>query len=390
MAKILVYQDLNPLSPTFSQWTEVETVYNCSKECPPTPQSVTWIPMLHEWLDEEPLSWSNVDSTWYNWKTPIFYNLSGREVYIDWGDGSNIEKTRAVAVKHRYTTRGTFTPMIGFDEDPIWDFTYKYDGASNYSIIAPVLVEDWTGKDITYLRGGIYKNFITQYPTNRWELITITPVVANTERLYFFPNDRSGDYEWRYLTIDEGQHYSVNYMYFDDSVETSLNYEPFIVYNYDNISGKTNIIKQFPLQSRSIDNSAIIVDGTKFRTLATDYTDSNLTPYGEVLWTGPSKQFKMKNLKDFLYWNPQNSLFQFTIGKESSINPEGLKIVVEFGSRTEVYRDFSSISTTVSETDIQDFTLTASCDDIEGLDLYFELALDTVNNKISGIRLAKW
>lgn len=140
--KVIVYQDLNPLSSTFSQFQEVQTIFNCDKQCPPISSDVIWIPMLHEWEDEEALSWSNTDGEYHKWPTPIFYNLSGREVYIDWGDGSDIEKSKAVAVKHRYTTRGTFTPMIGFDSDPIWDFTYKYDGADDYTIIAPVLVFD--------------------------------------------------------------------------------------------------------------------------------------------------------------------------------------------------------------------------------------------------------
>lgn len=386
--KVIVYQDLNPLSSTFSQFQEVQTIFNCDKQCPPISSDVIWIPMLHEWEDEEALSWSNTDGEYHKWPTPIFYNLSGREVYIDWGDGSDIEKSKAVAVKHRYTTRGTFTPMIGFDSDPIWDFTYKYDGADDYTIIAPVLVEDWTGKDITYLRAGYYKKYIPLRDMNKWQVIIANGVIEKTKPLYIFPNDRNGDFEWRYLTTDEGRDYTNFTMYMSDSVLTSLNRNPFIIYNYDDGTGSFNTIKQYPFFNRSIDNTAVQLDGNTLPTELAQLTSDYFVPYGEVLNTGASKQWKFKNCKNFLDYNEGDHTLNFKIATSSRVPIRDLKVIIEFpNSRVERYTSFSDVTTTVGIQDIEDFTVTAFYDEVYGYDVNFDLILNTRTNKIEGIRV---
>lgn len=373
-----IYQDINNKSSRFSDIIEVDTIFDCYKTCPPTPVIRNWLPMLHYWNDDEALSWSTDDEEYFKWPTPMFYNITGREVYIDWGDGSEIEKTSAVVVKHNYQGQGTYTPLISFDENEQPDYLFY----SNLNIIAPVLcnyddtILDWPSR---------YKYFGSN--KDIWSLVIDNDALNNCKPLYIFPNDEDCETEWRYFIEPDQEYFTVHTLYMSND-KTTLNNRPFFAYKPGTI--RTPFTSS-TIYNKKRDNTCLLVDGTGKTNPSSIVYDS----YGEVLTYNYGKQFKFKNCNDVI--EKYNDSVRFKVFINSNVvlgSGLGIKIYYEgSGGLSEIFNDTVTENIIVLDEllDYRDeYYITVFLDsstDSEDKELSCELLFDDVTGKITGIEI---
>ena len=379
-----IYQDTNYKSPSFSNIKDVSTVFSCYPICPPEPPTPrNWLPMLHYYGDDEPLSWSTWDDEFFKWTTPMFYNITGREVYIDWGDGSEVEKSSAVVVKHNYTESGTYTPYISFDSDEQPDYFYYYQN----EIICPILCD----LDDTFISTPTrFESYYNQQENNsKWELIIDNDVISNSKPFYIFTNDENCDFEWRYYSKPDDYYYSPFTLYMSESPNT-LNRTPFFAYKPGE---KREPINYSTVIDFKRDDTCLLIDGTG----KTRVEDVVYKSYGEVLTYGFGKQIKFNNCSDVLN-RDEDGKVQLKLTIDSRLNlSSGYNIKVYCGNNieTEIFNGTVDYSGVVFDEliDYNDsYTVTIFINtryDDNNNEISCEITTDETTGKINGMSLRR-